>query len=87
MENGRLSVIYCRQGVGEVLILMKEISLGVLEGEHPDTLWSVAPLAWIYRGRGRYKEGNKLEVHVKGIERRIFKCRILFNSTRFTLLL
>ena len=66
MENGSVSVIYCRQGVGEVLILMKEISLGVLEGEHPDTLWSVAPLAWIYRGRGRYKEGDKLEVHVKG---------------------
>ena len=45
---------------------MKEVSLEVLGGEYPDALWSVECLAWIYRGRGRYKEGNKLEAHMKG---------------------
>ena len=63
MVHGSLSVIYRRQGVGEVLILMKEVSLGALGGEH---LWSVERLAWMHRGRGRYKEGDKLEVHIKG---------------------
>ena len=67
-------MIYYKQGAGEVLVRMKEVSLGVLGGEHPATLWSVESLEWIYRGRGRYKEGDKLKVHVKGTRCYVVEC-------------
>ena len=51
-------------------IIMNTITKG-LDKKHPDTLISMANLAWTYRKQGRWKEAEELEVQVMETRRRV----------------
>lgn len=43
----------------------------VLGNEHPDTLTSMAHLAWTFWNQGRWKEAKELEVQVMETSKRV----------------
>ncbi len=55
----------------ELFVRVMEVSLRVLEQEHPSTLTSMANLASTYRNQGRWKEAEELDVQVMETRKKV----------------
>jgi len=52
-------------------VLVVEMTKRVLGEEHPDSLMSMANLAFMYRNQGRWKEAEELQMPVMKISKRV----------------